>query len=171
VRRPGPVTYYSHFSSLYLSTCLAFQTLQVFRQMSRQNLPAKRWYSFFANGYLIILTVCGLIDGIAFCFTPKPDTVAISFFTFLDGIVAITNNYLVNKVEPADSPSFPETGSRIIKPESRFRRRGYVALRVSNRILMAIHVVLVAITVAGAVELALTYSYTNPYVYYLYKYN
>jgi hypothetical protein len=36
-------------------------------------------------------------------------------------------------------------------------------LRVFNRVLMSLHVALVILSVAGAIELALTYRYTNPY--------
>jgi hypothetical protein len=165
VRKPGPTTYYSHFSSLYLSACLAFQSLQVFRRMSFRNPPVNKWHGFFANGYLIILTLCGLIDGIAFSFTPKPDTTAISFLSFFDGIAALIDKFRIKNIQSVDTSAslLPESSNGIVKSKPRFRRWGYAALRVSNRVLMSLHVLLIVLSVAGAIELALTYRYTNPY--------
>jgi hypothetical protein len=133
--------------------------------MSLRDPPVRKWHGLFANGYLIILTICGLIDGIAFSFTPKPDTTAISFLSFFDGVVAIFNHLRIKNIQPVDTSAslLPESGNRIFKSKSRFRRCGYAALRVSNRVLMSLHVVLIILSVAGAIELALTYRYTNPY--------
>lgn len=48
--------------------------------------------------------------------------------------------------------------------KSRLRRCGCTTLKVCNRIFMVIHTALVILSVAGAMELALTYRFTNPYV-------
>jgi hypothetical protein len=135
--------------------------------MSLRNPPVNKWHRFFANGYPIILTLCGLIDGIAFSFTPKPDTTSISFLSFFDGIVALINNFRIKNIESVDTSAslLPESGNGIVKSKSRSRRCGYGALRVFNRVLMSLHVALVILSVAGAIELALTYRYINPYVF------
>jgi len=139
----------------------------VFRRMSRRNPAVNKWHGFFSNGYLIILSLCGLIDGIAFCFTPKPDTTAISFLSFFDGIVALIDNFQIKNIQSVDNSVslLPESGNGIGKSKSRSRRCGYGALRVSNRVLMGLHIALVILSVAGAIELALTYRYANPYVF------
>lgn len=147
-----------------------------------------------------MLALSGLLDGIAFSFTPKSDTTAISFLAFLDGIAAIINNFLTNKIQSVElnegsiiaqhrtdtaynDSSVPKTyqaltgnanTSASVSPEgcnktinsgSRFRRCGFTTLRVSNRILMVIHALLLVLSVAGAIELALTYRFANPYVF------
>jgi hypothetical protein len=134
--------------------------------MSRRNSQIDKWHGFFANGYLITLTLCGLIDGIAFSFTPKPDTTAISFLSSFDGIIALIDNFRIKNNQSVDTPVslLPEGGNGIVRSKSRPRRCGYGTLRVSNRVLMSLHVILVILSVAGAIELALTYRYTNPYV-------
>jgi hypothetical protein len=134
--------------------------------MSLRNPPANKWHGFFANAYLIILTLCGLIDGIAFSFTPKPDTTAISFLSFFDGIVALIDHFRIKNIQSVDTSDslIPERGNAIVKSKSRSRRCVYGALRVCNRVLMSLHIALVILSVAGAIELALTYRYTNPYV-------
>jgi hypothetical protein len=169
--------------------------------MFRPKSRLKKWQGFFANGYLTVLTLSGLLDGIAFSFTPKPDCRAISFLAFLDGIIAIVDRFptittkldnsgegaiveqqrtavvhneastpkilpqeLVDRVGESASPlrrNYDDT----INSESRFCRYRSVVLRVSNRILMVIHAALVVLSVAGAIELALAYRYTNPYVF------
>lgn len=48
--------------------------------------------------------------------------------------------------------------------QSRLRRYGCTAFRVSNRILMVIHAAVLILSMAGAVELALAYRFANPYV-------
>jgi hypothetical protein len=133
--------------------------------MSRRNPLVNKWHDFFANGYLVILTLCGLINGIAFSCTPKPDTVAISFLSFFDGIVALIDNFRIKTIQSVHTSAslLPENGNGIVKSKSPFRRCGYAALRISNRVLMSLHVVLIVLSVAGAIELALTYRYINPY--------
>jgi hypothetical protein len=53
----------------------------------------KKCLDIFAAGYLVILTLAGFIDGVAFSFTPKPDATVISFLAFLDGLSAIVHNF------------------------------------------------------------------------------
>ena len=187
-RRPGPTTYYSHFSSVYLSACLAFQTLQVFRLMFFRSIPTHTWHNIFFYLYLAVLTLCGLIDGIAFCLTPKSDTIAIAFLAFIDGVIsaiylAVSGLEREPNVLPlaiiADQTSIPIAltgkdaatrlpsqgslpGSYFSRRRSRSRKCGHRSLRIGNRALMSLHSLLVLISVAGAIELALAYHYTNP---------
>jgi hypothetical protein len=46
--------------------------------------------------------------------------------------------------------------------QSRIRKCSHGFLRVGNRFLMVLHCLLVLISTAGAIELALLYRYTNP---------
>lgn len=195
--KPGPATYYSHFSCLYLSACLAFQTLQVHRLMlhPNQSFGTNKWSDIIGTGYLALLTLAGCMDGVLFAFTPKADTIAVSFLAFLDGVSVIVYKFYekgsqgadqnaaagvqYQNVSPKNGPTASsqdlefEIGSEDIIPKptstnkrqnSRLRRCGVTTLKVFNRILMVIHAALVILSVVGAVELALTYRYANPYV-------
>lgn len=57
----------------------------------------KRWMSRACCGYLIVVTLSGLVDGVAFCFTPKPDTTATAFLAFIDGSVGIIKMKLASE--------------------------------------------------------------------------
>jgi hypothetical protein len=166
--------------------------------MAVRRSPARKCYSFFSHAYLITLSVSGLIDGIAFTFTSKPDALAISFLTFLGGIVAVVHNILryVNKPEDLPenfiithdvhnnstrlmfAPQTPAEIDNVIMPvlvstenqdhateaRSWFCKPGVKWFRILNRVFMFVHAALVILSVVGAIELALTYRYTNPYV-------
>ena len=195
VSKPGPNAYYSHFSSLYLSACLAFETLQIRRLMIERWCGQQRWMRRARSGYLILVTLSGLVDGVAFSFTPKPDTTAIAFLAFIDGSIGIIQiklaNEEINQKATQRSPghqsdenvqssaaaesashrlfeseycetSNSETVMESAKHNLRSRRfcRGF--LKISNRVLMAIHVLIVVISTSGAIELALLYRYENP---------
>lgn len=130
----------------------------MFFQRARTNT----WHIFFTYLYLVLVTLSGFIAGVAFCFTPKPDTTAVAFLAFLDGAVNLFYATLTNteKGSNLSQGQLPKTYSS--SQRTRSRRCGYGVLRIGNRILMVLHSLLVLISVAGAIELAIAYRYSNP---------
>lgn len=161
-----------------------------------RSFRTRKWTDIFGTAYLIILTLAGLMDGIAYSFTPKPDTIAISFLAFADGVAAMVYKFGAKgsqvgvswtalaaaryQTVPSQIHSLASsqdlgriTGVETTISEahnaakvhrSRLRSCGYATLKVLNRILMVIHAALVILSVMGAVVLALTYRFPNPYV-------
>jgi len=65
--------------------------------MVEQQYDRKPWMSRVRWAYLIIVTLCGLADGIAFCFPPKPDTAVIAILAFINGSVIIMKMKFMDK--------------------------------------------------------------------------
>ena len=57
--------------------------------MSFRDTPSHAWHNVFLYLYIVVLTLSGIIAGVAFCLTPKPDSIAVAFFAFLDGVSGI----------------------------------------------------------------------------------
>lgn len=154
--------------------------------MSFRNTPTHAWHNVFLYLYIVVLTLSGIIGGVAFCMTPKPDSIAVEFLAFLDGVggiiyitIAQTEQepsllpQIVSEGQNNISPTGKDSAVRIssytnsldITPDSRQlkpRSCQYRTLRIGNRILMVLHSLLVLISVAGAIELAVAYQHTNP---------
>ena len=154
--------------------------------MSFRNTPTHAWHNVFLYLYIVVLTLSGIIGGVAFCMTPKPDSIAVELLAFLDGVggiiyitIAQTEQepsllpQIVSEGQNNISPTGKDSAVRIssytnsldITPDSRrlkSRSCQYRTLRIGNRILMVLHSLLVLISVAGAIELAVAYQHTNP---------
>lgn len=151
-----------------------------------RNIPTHTWHNHFLCTYLVVLTLSGFIGGVAFCFTPKPDTTAVAFIACFDGVISMiyiiladterqsslphhtasavqSNIALTVKAAGAKTASqsnFIHRDSSGQHPKSRKCRSG--AFRIGNRILMMLHSLLVLMSVAGAIELAMAYRHNNP---------
>ena len=90
IRKPGPKEYTSHFSALFFSSCLVFQTIQFFLLVTGSTRTfRKKWYIKFSYLYWITIALSGFICGVAYAFTPKPDVVAVGFLVFFSASSAV----------------------------------------------------------------------------------
>jgi hypothetical protein len=111
--------------------------------------------------YLVVLVLGGFIDGVALSFVRKPDSVALSFLAFADGVTGILY-YMLRKSSSAYYVESNVDSSINNTSKASWRSCGYYSLRVINRILMVFHGVLILLSMAGSIELALTFRYENP---------
>lgn len=189
VDKPGPSVYYSHFTAIYLSSCLAFQCLQFILQGRTPSKHHRKWRRGFKYAYWIILTLCGLMGGIAYAFTPKPDCVAVEILAFLDAAAALfclqvarrkkfsddqivassSAGNLIDQSHPGTVPKHPS--AHAIEPPQdeaqlapRRRVPGWLSktFRIVNRFLRVVHVLFSILAVNGAIQLALDYRFENP---------
>lgn len=199
--------YYSHFTGLYFSACLLFQTIQNFLLVSgRTRTFRKSWYLGCTYTYWTTLALSGFICGISYSFTPKPDVTAIHFFIFLNGLTGVASlflrracakgspvqghvedtrvisseveatNYTMAPRKPSENIDGPEISLSGIDPTLRrpasMRQPNRVSRyclsfwKVSNRFLKSVHWAMSVLFIAGAINLALAYRFTNPYVIY-----
>lgn len=146
------------------------------------------WHDLFLHAYLIIVILAGFIGGVAFCFATKPDSSAVAFLAFIDGLIGAVYKFITAKENKTrllqySSSSTSDRGNnastqkrdiaetiirreaesiRTPNPDYKCRKLGRKFSRQVNRVLMVIHSLLVLISVAGAIELAIAYSYKNP---------
>lgn len=82
--------YSSHFSALFFSSCLTFQTIQFFLLVTgRTRTFRKQWYIRFSYLYWITITLSGFMCGVAYALTPKPDVVAVGFLISFSASTAV----------------------------------------------------------------------------------
>lgn len=104
IRKPGPKEYSSHFSGLFYSSCLVFQTTQFFLLITgRTGTFRNKWYLRFSLFYWISTSLSGFICGIAFTFTPKPDVVAIEFLVFFSALTAVMYLIFTKQSQPREA--------------------------------------------------------------------
>jgi hypothetical protein len=150
--------------------------------MSIRNDPAKICHNRFLYAYLVLLALSGFVGGVAFCFSPKPDTTAVTFLACVDAVIGIVYITLVdserepnicrpishedqNRTAPISKSSAADQGDTLGGDPSRphpASQKWACGLRVLNRILMVVHLLLAVIFVAGSIELAMAYRYVNP---------
>jgi hypothetical protein len=188
VDKPGPSVYYSHFTTIYLSSCLAFQCLQFILQARTPSKHHGKRRRGFKYAYWIILTLCGLMAGIAYAFTPKPDCVAVEILAFLDAAAALfciqvartkkliddqivassSAGNLIDQSHPGTVPKHPSTPAiERSQDEAQLAPRrvpGWLSktFRIINRFLRVVHVLFSILAVNGAIQLALDYRFENP---------
>ena len=176
INKPGPTVHYSHFATIYLSSCLAFQCLQALRSSSCRS--KRRCSVFFRHLYWALLSLCGLIAGIAYSRTPKPECAAVEIIAFLHATGALLFLFLakeaefdhqsVNCTHEIDSRnSLTANVSPFVERVGRWKSPALPTWvskpsRIVNRFLMVLHVLLSILAVSGAIQLALLYRFANP---------
>lgn len=190
LEKPGPKAYYSHFAALYFSSCLLFQILQFFFLITGYSRAfRKRWFLWLAYVYWITITLSGFICAVCYSFTPKPDVTAIHFLIFFAGLTGVGILFVLptkhSKRDPGESAlqfegrhleSEENTNNRDtitslrgpelrrMKPRGRASRLCLSFSRIFNRFLKVVHWAMSVIFIAGAITLASSYHFTNPYV-------
>ena len=195
IKKPGPSTHRSHFAGIYLSSCLLFQIVQFFLLLyGYTRVFRKRFYAWLTYLYWITVTLSGFMCGVGYAFTPKPDTTAIEFLSFLVGMISLAalsylhrnqfreslilqNDGNSNKDAPTTSHELPKFAhgaepaatslpSRQARRSTRGSRFCFSFCRIINRFLKVVHWAMSILFISGAITLALAYRYPNPYVKY-----
>jgi hypothetical protein len=181
--RPGPHAYYSKFWTISASTCLVFQTAELFGfvLLSRQR---GRPYRIFRLVHLSICVATGFATGVCHTIVPKPDTAIVDFLSLSQGLVGLAYCGLVVKqgiqdrsqlldivsVSPRTEPS-PKISATILSaykardtPSGGWCRRfcAHRAITSFNVLLLIIHMTVLILFTAGATQLAMLYRYRNP---------
>lgn len=163
--RPGPGSYYNHFSGLEFASALAFDTLQgmrtagQFKKRIQQSLR-NRLFHFVTDVYWIILAVSALIGAVGYGFTPNSDATAMQALIFINSavvLIMIVINHRANINSEAETVLIEE-------PSQRSRSKGCLSAtgRNFNRFLKLLRFVLSILFAMGAVQLASRYRFTNP---------
>lgn len=130
--------------------------------------------------------------GVGYAFTPKPDTTAIQFLSFLVGVISLAALLYLHRNRSKESlmlendgnanidaatashelPTFVDSAdpaatnllSRRVRNSPRSSRFFFSVCRIINRFLKAVHWAMSILFISGAITLALTYRFSNPYV-------
>lgn len=130
--------------------------------------------------------------GVGYAITPKSDTSAIQFLSFVVGMVSLAALFCLhrnrfresstfqsddnaNKDDAATDHELPRFAdgaepastnllSRHAKRSTRGSRFCFSFFRIINRFLKVVHWAMSILFISGAITLALTYRYSNPYV-------
>lgn len=193
IKKPGPSTYRSHFTGIYLSSCLLFQIIQSFLLVSGYTrVFRKSSYAWLTYLYWITVTLSGFMCGVSYAFTPKPDTSAIQFLSFLVGMISLAALLYLHRNRSKESlilqtggnankdaatvshelPTFVDGAdlaatnllSRRARRSTRSSRFCFSFCRIINRFLKVVHWAMSILFISGAITLALTYRFSNPYV-------
>lgn len=193
IKKPGPSTYRSHFAGIYLSSCLLFQTIQFSLLVSGYTRVFRRsFYAWLTYLYWITVTLSGFMCGVGYAFTPKHDTTAIQFLSFLAGMISLAALFYLHRTRFSENlilqsdgnsnkdaattshelPTFADGAepaaisllSRQAKRSTRGSRFCLSFCRIINRFLKVVHWAMSIMFISGAITLALTYRYPNPYV-------
>lgn len=181
--------YYSHFTGLYFSSCLIFQTIQNLLLVSGRTRTFRAlWYLCCSYIYWTTLAVSGFMCAVAYSMTPKPDVVAIQSLIFLNGLTGVSSLIALHRIHARRglnqgnmelSSENITTGPAVTNNKlpghtgkiptsshqgSRGVRNFYCICKIFNRFLKVVHWVMSILFIAGAIQLGLTYSFTNPYV-------
>lgn len=181
--RPGPHAYYSTFWTIPASVCLLFQTAELsgLVLLSRQH---GRPYQIFRLVHLSVCVATGFATGVCHAIVPKPDTAIVDFLSFFQGLIALAYHGLVLKKRTQDrsqsldvvsnsprrdpSPKLSATvlsayKSRDTSNGRRHRRScAHRAITSFNVLLLIIHMTVLILFTAGAIQLAMLYRYQNP---------
>jgi hypothetical protein len=194
VNRPGPSEYYSHFSGLFFAAALAFEAIQLlvlsqYTPVERSSRIIRLVYLIARFSYWTILAVSGLICAVAYGQTAKPDCASLQiliFLTSLVGVLCLVRNQRAGILEVSHGHSQDGDISRILSDNdgqdmvvgssqmhdssakasqnSWWRRCCTITGKTLNRILMFCHFVISILFIVGAINLAKSYEFSNPYV-------
>lgn len=179
--RPGPSSYYSHFTGLIIAVCLLFQTLQfaVLLATSTHNLFLGRLRIVTLFIYWTTITLSGLVCLAAFSRTPKPDCIGLQCLVFLHGICVLVQLSCLFRRRAIESSHFRNSSSIPLSdrhptgdsdhPQSMDKPKRNCIHQITarildgfNRLMMFIHWLLVVLLMSGSITLALQYRFENP---------
>ena len=93
ISKPGPRTYYSHFSGLYLSACLFFQCIQFTLLTLGGKLSRNRVLAGCSYAYWATLALSGFVCTVCYGLIPKADCSAIEALASLLALAALVFLY------------------------------------------------------------------------------
>lgn len=112
---------------------------------------------------------------VCYSFTPKPDATAIQFLIFFAGLTGVGSLFFLRPKNSTEGlgQNNPEFEGRQLEREDDINKRYTTARasrfclsfwRIFNRFLKVVHWAMSVMFIAGAMTLALSYRFTNPYV-------